>query len=409
MALLSRNVDESRLQSFVEAVQSDDRVSKLTHTFYNYPARFSPRFAEAAITTFSEPGDLVLDPFMGGGTTLVEARIHGRHAVGSDISSLAVFLARVKTTLYSEEELASVREWARELPTELSCHRASGRFDSPLRNWIEKGYQRNLNTRQTWPIRKLLEQAVEGARKLDNDRVEGLARCGILKTGQWALDSRKNIPSATEFRDRLSDTLLDLCDRASDYRNESRKAEKASSGNTPISITSLNCSAEEIDSRISETRYIPSTPRLILTSPPYPGVHVLYHRWQVRGRRETPAPFWIANCLDGEGESYYTMGGRHQDGLPQYFEQAKKVYTKLAELADHKTVLVQMLGFSDSSWQLPKFLEVMEEAGFAERKLDSLGNSPDGRLWREVPNRKWYNEQGKSTSSGEVVLFHRLK
>lgn len=36
------------------------------------------------------------------------------------------------------------------------------------------------------------------------------------------------------------------------------------------------------------------TPGLILTSPPYPGVHVLYHRWQVQGRKETPAPFWIA-------------------------------------------------------------------------------------------------------------------
>ena len=51
-------------------------------------------------------------------------------------------------------------------------------------------------------------------------------------------------------------------------------------------------------------------PKLVLTSPPYPGVHVLYHRWQVDGRKEAPLPFMIANKLDGAGSSYYTMGDR---------------------------------------------------------------------------------------------------
>jgi hypothetical protein len=44
-------------------------------------------------------------------------------------------------------------------------------------------------------------------------------------------------------------------------------------------------------------------PKLVLTSPPYPGVHVLYHRWQVDGRKETPLPFMIAGKLDGAFES----------------------------------------------------------------------------------------------------------
>ena len=52
-------------------------VGGLTHNFYKYPARFSPEFARAAIEAFTEPGDLVLDPYVGGGTTLVEARALG--------------------------------------------------------------------------------------------------------------------------------------------------------------------------------------------------------------------------------------------------------------------------------------------------------------------------------------------
>ena len=43
-------------------------------------------------------------------------------------------------------------------------------------------------------------------------------------------------------------------------------------------------------------------PQLVVTSPPYPGVHVLYHRWQVDGRKEAPLPFMIANKLDGAGQ-----------------------------------------------------------------------------------------------------------
>ncbi len=59
-----------------------------------YPARFSPAFARAAIETFTKPGDLVLDPHVGGGTTLVEALALGRDAIGVDISALAEFVAK---------------------------------------------------------------------------------------------------------------------------------------------------------------------------------------------------------------------------------------------------------------------------------------------------------------------------
>ncbi len=45
---------------------------------YKYPARFSPNFVGAAIETFTKKDDIVLDPFVGGGTTVVEALALGR-------------------------------------------------------------------------------------------------------------------------------------------------------------------------------------------------------------------------------------------------------------------------------------------------------------------------------------------
>ena len=48
------------------------------------------------------------DPFMGGGTTIVEASALGRRAVGTDINSLAVFLTEVKTTVYTPADRAII-------------------------------------------------------------------------------------------------------------------------------------------------------------------------------------------------------------------------------------------------------------------------------------------------------------
>src|SRR5687768_17340558 len=80
--------DEARL---IAGARDSTPVSGFTHGFYKYPARFSPAFARAAIQTFTEPGDVVLDPHVGGGTSLVEAIASGRHAIGIDISELAEF------------------------------------------------------------------------------------------------------------------------------------------------------------------------------------------------------------------------------------------------------------------------------------------------------------------------------
>lgn len=56
---------------FREAVLSRKPVAGLTHGFYRYPAKFSPLFVRASIKVFTQPGDIVMDPFMGEDTTLL--------------------------------------------------------------------------------------------------------------------------------------------------------------------------------------------------------------------------------------------------------------------------------------------------------------------------------------------------
>ncbi len=60
----------------------------------SYRACFKPQLPRYFIERLTRPGDIVLDPFMGRGTTLVEAALHGRIPWGSDANPLCVHLAR---------------------------------------------------------------------------------------------------------------------------------------------------------------------------------------------------------------------------------------------------------------------------------------------------------------------------
>jgi len=70
----------------------------LTHGLHVYPARMIPQIARRLLEKYAKPGDLVLDPFCGSGTVLVESRLHGMNSIGVDINPLACLLAKVKST-----------------------------------------------------------------------------------------------------------------------------------------------------------------------------------------------------------------------------------------------------------------------------------------------------------------------
>lgn len=387
------------MTSLQEAIHSKHVVTGYTHDFYRYPGRFSPSFARAIIGRFSQPGDLILDPLMGSGTTLVEARAAGRHSIGTDISSLAVFLARVKSTVWSSAERDRIRTWSKSVVARLNLRRGSETPTEETRSY----YQRNINGRSTWPIRKTVELALNQIELLDTKRQRMFARCLVLRTAQWALDCRTEIPKASEVRNEFVRSVEEMLAGAKSYGAAVRHVERRF-GRTSVQCLQRSVIGLETDPLLSTVE----PPKLVLTSPPYPGVHVLYHRWQVLGRRETPAPFWIAGSQDGQGASFYTFGDRQEQELAGYFQRAQRAFRSIAAIAGPRTMIVQMLAFSEPMWQLPQYLAVMKRAGLAEIKFGDLATSADGRPWRTVPNRKWYaTQRGGTAASSEVVLFHR--
>jgi len=69
----------------------------LTHWIYPYKGKFHPQMIRALLNIIGlEQGDTVLDPFIGSGTTAVEAQLLGINCIGIDVSPLCVLQSKVK-------------------------------------------------------------------------------------------------------------------------------------------------------------------------------------------------------------------------------------------------------------------------------------------------------------------------
>jgi site-specific DNA-methyltransferase (cytosine-N4-specific) len=81
------------------------------HSLHPYPARFIPQIPAKAITAYTQPGDRILDPFCGGGTTLLESILLGRPAIGIDNNAVACLVSRAKVTPYTSADVACLTEF----------------------------------------------------------------------------------------------------------------------------------------------------------------------------------------------------------------------------------------------------------------------------------------------------------
>lgn len=77
-------------------------TKELTHCYHNYPAMMIPQVARKLLSEYApeEKLDLVFDPYVGSGTTLVESSVRGIKSVGTDLNPLAVYISKVKNTHY---------------------------------------------------------------------------------------------------------------------------------------------------------------------------------------------------------------------------------------------------------------------------------------------------------------------
>ena len=79
-------------------------TKSLTHCFHSYPAMMIPQIAGRLIDLYGKHARLLLDPYCGTGTSLVEANLRGINAKGSDLNPLARLISSAKTCRLSEAQ-----------------------------------------------------------------------------------------------------------------------------------------------------------------------------------------------------------------------------------------------------------------------------------------------------------------
>lgn len=84
------------------------RSDHATHSLHSFPAKFPAQLPALFIEQLTRPGERVLDPMVGSGTTTVEALLAGREAIGIDLDPLAAMIAYAKSNPVSPARCAQL-------------------------------------------------------------------------------------------------------------------------------------------------------------------------------------------------------------------------------------------------------------------------------------------------------------
>jgi DNA modification methylase len=149
------------------------------HSMCSYHGMFPAKVAHYFIQRYSNPGDVVLDPFSGRGTTALQARIDGRRTICNDLNPLAYVLSRAKVDPPPWElSQAFVDELER-------AYRGATHDDPDVSDDIRMLYHGNTLKQICFVRKRLLSKAITGWTR--EELMIGGALAGIMH-GAWRRD-----------------------------------------------------------------------------------------------------------------------------------------------------------------------------------------------------------------------------
>ncbi len=171
-----------------------------SHDVHAFAAKFPPQLPRAFIRGLTKPEDVVLDPMMGSGTTVVEALLEGRYGIGLDIDPLALRLSRVKTMPLDAEMLdeagQKVLVQARALLSNRSTDRGlAERFDERTRAFLD--YWFLPETRRELMA---LVLAIQGVPEVSTRRFLELAFSSVIITKSGGVSRARDLAHSRPHR-----------------------------------------------------------------------------------------------------------------------------------------------------------------------------------------------------------------
>jgi len=237
-----------------------------------HPCRFASQVPAALIGLLSKPGDLILDPFCGSGTTLVEAQRLGRSSRGIDLNPIAVLASKAKTLSRPASVITSYisglkREASLHLDKQLSTLQTIMEPKIPDSVQIDKWYVPSVaeHLGRLWSFIQTLEAE---ARIIAEAAFSAILLPVCRETRHWGYVCDNTTPKGDHKGDVLIEfcRVLDRLDKA--YRD--RDAEIAASGQSDQAIKSATVIGGEAATVLGT--YPKASVDLVVTSPPYFGV-----------------------------------------------------------------------------------------------------------------------------------------
>lgn len=244
-------------------------TNSTTNTIHPYPAKFIPQIPRHFIEQLSEVGDTVYEPFLGSGTTAVEANVLGRNAIGNDVNELAVLISKVKTTPVSTKQLLTLDSLL------LKIYNRIDLLHSGKKNGIVKPDIVNLDL---WFEDFVINEIVIIKDKVDKLTDKDLKDfCLVALSGILINVSRQD--SDTRYvRVPKHINPFDTFNKFSRQLNKLRKIMSASSNQ----IKNGKSEFKVADTRL-ENIFKENSADLAVTSPPYPNAYDyhLYHKYRL--------------------------------------------------------------------------------------------------------------------------------
>lgn len=90
--------DVDKLLNKIDEISLKKREKQyLMHEFHPYKGRYYPQLIKPLLNITAKKGDIILDPFCGCGTTLLESYFNQMNSIGVDLNPIAYFISKVKT------------------------------------------------------------------------------------------------------------------------------------------------------------------------------------------------------------------------------------------------------------------------------------------------------------------------
>ena len=255
-----------------------------THGLHSYAAKCPPQLAKYGIENYSQIGDTLLDPMVGSGTTLVEAKLSGRNAIGYDIDPLACLLAQVKCRELPDKSIEdafdliieNVKKQLNLSDTSVECGENQKQFDIP--EFLNRAYWFSPEVSKSLSA---LSAAISNTQMTDDLRdFFWVAFSSIILTKVSVANARDIIHSRHHYFEHKSvpNVILKFTDKVRRMRKQMTEFETLCWDKPKVDIVVKQSDARELpleDNSID----------LVFTSPPYataldyPRAHFLSVAW----------------------------------------------------------------------------------------------------------------------------------